>query len=132
VAQPPLQELFDDDADTALCRAIGPLMKESDESRRSFQPSGAPGSPERVAVIPQFKVDTLSWAQRMQVVLNEHSKPPRYLTQTLQDYITGMLPYTENIFADRQPDTFDKATWDSAVVAYGGPLGTCQKLGAMW
>ena len=38
----------------------------------------------------------------------------------------------ENIYADRQPDSFDKATWDSAVVAYGGPLGTCQKLGALW
>ena len=102
VAQPLAQELFDDDANTQLCRAIGPLMKESDESKRSLQQSGAPGSPERAAVIPEFEGDTLSCAQRLQVVLNEHAKPPRYLTQTLQDYINGMLLYTENIYTDRR------------------------------
>jgi hypothetical protein len=126
------QQLFVDDADKALCEAIGPLMKESDESKQFYQASGLPGSPERAAVIPKFKTDTLDWAGRVQQVLNEHSEPPRYLTRTLQEYIDGMLLYTENIYADRQPDSFDKATWDSAVVAYGGPLGTCQKLGALW
>jgi hypothetical protein len=126
------QQLFADGADKALCEAIGPLMKESDESKRSFQESGTPGSPERAAAIPKFKTDTLDWAGRIQKVLNEHSEPPRYLTRTLQQYIDGMLLYTENIYPDRQPDSFDKATWDLAVVAYGGPLGTCQKLDAMW
>ncbi len=126
------ERVFVDDADTELCRAIGPLMKESDETKRAFTDSGPAGSPERAAAIPKFKADTLDWANRIQEVLNEHSDPPRYLTRTVQNYIDGMLLYTENIYEDRQPDTFDKATWDSAIVAYGGPLGTCQKLGAMW
>jgi hypothetical protein len=126
------QELFVDDADKALCEAIGPLMKQSDESKQAYQASGTPGSPERAAAIPKFKSDTLNWAGRIQELLNAHSEPPRYLTRTLQEYIDGMLLYTENIYPDRQPDSFDKATWDSAVVAYGGPLGTCQKLGALW
>jgi hypothetical protein len=124
--------VFVDDADTALCRAIGPLMKESDQTKRAFTDSGPAGSPERAAAIPKFKADTLDWANRIQDVLNDHSDPPRYLTRTVQKYIDGMLLYTENIYEDRQPDAFDKATWDSAIVAYGGPLGTCQKLGAMW
>ena len=66
------------------------------------------------------------------VVLNEHADPPRYLTRTLQQYIDGMLLYSENIYADRGPDPFDKRTYDSAVVAYGGPLATCYKVGVRW
>ena len=128
----PEQQLFVDDADKALCEAIGPLMKESDQTKRAFTDTGEAGSPERAAVIPKFKAETLDWADRLQRILNEHSDPPRYLTRTVQDYIDGMLLYTENIYEDRQPDIFDKATWDSANVAYGGPLGICQKLGAMW
>jgi len=134
--QPPskavAEMVFVDEADRALCRAIGPLMRESDETKRSFTDSGPAGSPERAAAIPKFKTDTVDWANRIQQVLNDHASPPRYLTRTLQDYIDGMLLYSENIYQDRQPDVFDKATWDSAIVAYGGPLGTCQKLGAMW
>jgi hypothetical protein len=126
------QELFDEGSDKTLCQAIGPLMKESDESKQAYQASGVPGSPERAAAMAKFKTDTLDWASRIQEVLNSHSEPPRYLTRTLQEYIDGMLLYTENIYPDRQPDSFDKVTWDSAVVAYGGPLGTCQKLGALW
>jgi len=107
-------------------------MKESDQTKRAFTDAGEAGSPQRAAAIPKFKSDTLDWANRLQKVLNEHSDPPRYLTRTVQEYIDGMLLYTENIYEDRQPDVFDKATWDSANVAYGGPLATCQKLGAMW
>ena len=30
------------------------------------------------------------------------------------------------------PIRYDNAIWDSAAVAYGGPLGTCYKLGVKW
>ncbi len=55
--------------------------------------------------------------------LNEHAEPPRYLTRTLQQYIDGMLLYSENMYPERGTDPFDNTTYDSAIVAYGGPLG---------
>jgi hypothetical protein len=126
------QQLFVDDADTALCEAIAPLMKESDEKNRILTNAGPPGSPERSAVIPEFKKHTLDWAARMQRLLDEHAEPPRYLTRTLQQYLDSSLLYSENIYPDRPPDSYDSAVWDSAAVAYGGPLGTCYKLGIKW
>ena len=58
--------------------------------------------------------------------------PPRYLTRTLQEYIDGMLLYSENMYNDRGSDPFDNTTYESAIVAYGGPLGTCFKVGVRW
>lgn len=126
------QELFVDDADKALCEVIAPLMKESDEKNRVLTNAGPPGSPERSAVIPEFKKHTLDWASRMQKLIDDHADPPRYLTRTLQKYVDGSLLYSENIYPDRPPDSYDGAVWDSAAVAYGGPLGTCYKLGIKW
>jgi hypothetical protein len=126
------QQLFVDDADKSLCEAIAPLMKESDDKNRVLTDSGSPGSPERSAVIPEFKRHTLDWADRMQKVINQHAQPPRYLTRTLQAYVDGSLLYSENIYPDRPPDSYDGAVWDSAAVAYGGPLTTCYKLGIKW
>lgn len=45
-----------------------------------------------------------------------------YLTHTLQQYIDGVLLYSENLYEVRGLDAFDKVTYDSAVVALGGPL----------
>jgi hypothetical protein len=126
------QELFVDDADKALCEVIAPLMKESDEKNRVLTDAGPPGSPERSAVIPEFKKHTLDWASRMQKLIDDHADPPRYLTRTLQTYVDGSLLYSENIYPDRPPDSYDSAVWDSAAVAYGGPLGTCYRLGVKW
>lgn len=126
------QELFVEDADKALCEAIAPLMKESNDVTNSFIAKGDPDSPERRAAIPQFKADTLDLTNRLQKLLNEHSDPPRYLTRTLQQYVDGMLLYSENMYADRGADPFDKATYDASVIAYGGPLATCYKLGVRW
>jgi hypothetical protein len=126
------QQLFNDDADKPLCEAVGPLMKESNDVTNAFIATGAPGSPERSAAIPKFKADTLDLANRIEKVINEHADPPRYLTRTLQSYVDGMLLYSENMYPDRGADPFDKATYDSSVVAYGGPLATCYKLGVRW
>jgi hypothetical protein len=126
------QQLFVEDADKSLCEAIAPLMKESDEKNRVLTSAGPAGSPERSAVIPEFKKHTLDWAARMQKLIDAHSEPPRYLTRTLQSYVDGSLLYSENIYPDRPPDSYDGAVWDSAAVAYGGPLTTCYKLGIKW
>ena len=126
------QQLFVDDADKPLCEAVGPLMKDSNDVTNAFIAKGDPGSPERRAAIPQFKADSLDLADRIQKVINEHADPPRYLTRTLQSYVDGMLLYSENMYPDRGADPFDKATYDASVVAYGGPLATCYKLGVRW
>jgi len=126
------EELFVPDADKALCEAIAPMMKESDRRNRLLTDAGSPGSPERSAVIPEYKKRTLDWAARMQKLLNEHADPPRFLTRTLQAYVDGSLLYSENIYPNREPNKFDGAVWDSAAVDYGGPLSTCYKLGVTW
>ena len=98
--------LLDDDADRSLCVAIGPLMRKSEDTRNAFQRTGAPGSPERNAAIPKFVSDTHDWANRVQEVLNDHAKPPRYLIRTLQRYVDDALLYAENISPDRTPSKY--------------------------
>lgn len=126
------QELFAEDADKALCEVIGPLMREETERANAFLATGEPNSPERKAAIAKFKADTLEWATRLQSLLNQHAEPSRYLTRTLQSYIDGMLLYSENMYPDRAPDAYDNQTYDSAAIAYGGPLGTCYRVGIRW
>lgn len=132
VPQAEEQLLFVDDADKALCEVIGPLMREQSDRTRDFMHIGDAASPERLGAIPQYKADTLAWAKRIQPLLNQHADPPRYLTRTLQRYIDGMLLYGENMYRERGPDSFDDTTYESAIVAYGGPLGTCFKVGIRW
>jgi hypothetical protein len=126
------QELFVEDADKALCEAISPLMREASDRTNAFLRAGAPESPERLDAIAKFKAETLDWANRIEKVLEEHAEPPRYLTRTLQEYIDHLLLYSENMYKERGPDPFDNTTYDSAIVALGGPLGTCYKVGVKW
>ena len=107
-------------------------MREETTRTTAYIQSGDPDSPARKAAIPKFKAETLDWANRIQPLLDDHANPPRYLTRTLQQYIDHMLLYTENLHDDRAPDAFDNTTYESAVVALGGPLATCYKVGAGW
>jgi hypothetical protein len=132
VARPLEEELFVDEADKALCQAIAPLMREASDRTNAFLRTGSPESRERLDAIAGFKSETLEWAGRTQDVLNKHAAPPRYLTRTLQRYVDGLLLYSENMYKDRGPDPFDNTTYDSAIVALGGPLGTCYKVGVSW
>jgi hypothetical protein len=125
------QELFVDEADKSLCEAIAPLMREESERGKAFIKSD-PDSPERKAAIPPFRSETLEWAGRIQTILNEHGDPPRYLTRTLQQYIDGMLLYSENLHEDRAPDPYDNTAYEAAIIAVGGPLATCYKVGVKW
>ena len=79
------------------------MREESDRTNRLLERPGAPDSPERLRAIPNFKAETLEWANRIQTLLNEHAEPPRYLTRTLQRYIDGLLLYSENMYTDRGP-----------------------------
>lgn len=129
-AAPAEQQLFVEDADRALCEAIAPLMKEATERNRAFGPL-VPGSPEQGAALPAYKAFIQDWAVRMQHVLNDHLEPPRYLTRTLQAYIDDNLLYVE-LVKPGHVDSYDDDTWNQGGVDYGGPLGTCSKLGINW
>jgi hypothetical protein len=118
-------------ADKALCQAIGPLMKENDDRSNAFLASGQPGTPQRDAALPKFVSDTQDWARRTQQVLDAHSNPPRFTTRALQRYIDDMQLFVASVRPG--PGTqYDEAAWTDSIVAYGGPLATCQQLGISW
>lgn len=118
-------------ADRALCQAIAPLMKENDDRSNAFLATGQPGSPERDAALPKFVSDTQDWARRTQQVLDAHADPPRFSTRTLQRYIDDLQLFVASVRPG--PGTqYDEAAWTDSIVAYGGPLATCQALGINW
>ena len=84
------------------------MREESDESQRFL---GIPETRIRPSGWQRFRNSKrIPWTGRVgfRRCLNEHADPPRYLTRTLQRYIDGMLLYSENMYADRGPDPFDK------------------------
>ena len=118
-------------ADKALCRAIGPLLKENDDRSNAFLASGQPGTPQRDAALPKFVSDTQDWARRTQQVLDAHADPPRFTTRALQRYVDDMQLFVASVRPG--PGTqYDEAAWTDSIVAYGGPLATCQQLGISW
>jgi hypothetical protein len=117
-------------ADKALCQAVGPLM-ENDDRSNAFLASGQPGTPQRDAALPKFVSDTQDWARRTQQVLDAHANPPRFTTRALQRYIDDMQLFVASVRPG--PGTqYDEAAWTDSIVAYGGPLATCQQLGISW
>ena len=117
--------------DRKLCEAIAPLMKENDDRSNSFLGTGQPGSPEQDAALPKFVTDTQDWARRTQQVLDANANPPRLLTRALQRYVDDMQLFVASVRPG--PGTkYDEAAWTDSIVAYGGPLATCQALGVQW
>jgi len=130
-AASPTQQAPAPDADRKLCQAIAPLMKENDDRSNAFLGTGQPGSPEQDAALPKFVTDTQDWARRTQQVLDTNANPPRLLTRTLQRYIDDMQLFVASVRPG--PGTkYDEAAWTDSIVAYGGPLATCQALGVQW
>jgi hypothetical protein len=130
-AASPAQQGPTADADRKLCGAIAPLMKENDDRSNAFLATGQPGSPEQDAALPKFVTDTQDWARRTQQVLDANANPPRLLTRTLQRYIDDMQLFVASVRPG--PGTkYDEAAWTDSIVAYGGPLATCQALGVQW
>jgi hypothetical protein len=119
------------DADRGLCTSIAPLMAESDKTGNAFVGLGPTGTPARDAALPKFVADTEDWARRTQGVLDAHPDAQPFLRRTLQRYIDDMTLYAKNIRPGPQT-TYDTAAWADSLVAYGGPLTTCQDLGIKW
>jgi hypothetical protein len=129
-ASPP-QQAPNADGDRKLCEGIAPLMKENDDRSNAFLATGQPGSPEQDAALPKFVTDTQDWARRTQQVLDANATPPRLLTRSLQRYIDDMQLFVASVRPG--PGTkYDEAAWTDSIVAYGGPLATCQALGVQW
>lgn len=130
-AAAPTQQQPTADADRKLCEAIAPLMKENDDRSNAFLATGQPGSPEQDAALPKFVTDTQDWARRTQQVLDANANPPRLLTRSLQRYVDDMQLFVASVRPG--PGTkYDEAAWTDSIVAYGGPLATCQALGVQW
>src|SRR4029077_9076285 len=128
---PPSQQGPTTDADRKLCEAVAPLMKENDDRSNAFLGTGDPGSPEQDAALPKFVTDTQDWARRAQQVLDANANPRRLSTRTLQRYIDDMQLFVASVRPG--PGTkYDEAAWTDSIVAYGGPLATCQALGVQW
>jgi hypothetical protein len=127
-ASVPAEQLFVDDADRALCQAIAPLMRENDQETRAFAQHKS-GSPEQQSALPSYRRFTEDWASRIQLILNEKSTPPRFLTRTLQRFIDDMLIY---VSSDSVSDEVGVNTWKLSLSDYSGPSGRCRDLGAHW
>jgi hypothetical protein len=119
------------DADRALCQAIAPLMKTSQDERNGLVQTGPPGSPGQDAALPKFVTDTKTWASQAQQVLDEHANPPRHLTRTLQRYVDDMLLFVESV-RPGPSSKYDEAAWTDSTVAAGGPMAVCYDLGVQW
>ncbi|MDT5046008.1 MAG: hypothetical protein QOG75_1861 [Mycobacterium sp.] len=128
---PPSQQGPTTDDDHKVCEAIAPLMKENDDRSNAFLGTGQPGSPEQDAALPKFVTDTQDWARRTQQVLDANANPPRLLTRTLQRYVDDMQLFVASV-RPGAGTKYDEAAWTDSIVAYGGPLATCQALGVQW
>jgi hypothetical protein len=120
-----------DDADRALCEAIAPLMAESNKAAKEFFDLGEQGTSARDAALPKFAADTKDWAHRAQAILDANPDVQPFLARTLQRYIDDLKLYAQSIRPGPQ-QTYDAAAWTDSLVAYGGPLATCQDLGVNW
>jgi len=123
-------EIFNDAADKPLCEAIAPLMRGLVEQNRAYA-AFKPGSPEQGNVIPSYRRFVEDWARAVQLELNKHANPSRFLTRTLQAYVDDKLLYVELVMPG-QVETYDEATWIQGAVDYGGALATCSRLGILW
>lgn len=125
-------EVFVDDADRALCLAMGPLMSENNDARKAFLESGQQNTPERKAAIPKFVSDAYEWAHRAQEVLNQHSDPPRFLTRNFQQYIDYDLLFAEGLSPDRDSSVYENQIYELGTMQLSGLIGRCSEVDAPW
>ena len=118
-------------ADRQLCKGVGPLLRESNETGKAFVNLGNPGTPARDADIPDYQASVLDWVKRIQPVLDSHTEADPFLRRTLQRMVDDIRIYATSIRPG--PETApDAAAWNDATVAYGGPFDVCHRLGVQW
>jgi hypothetical protein len=118
-------------ADRELCQAVGPLLRESNDTGKAFVNLGATGTPPRDAGIPDYEASVLDWVQRIQPILDTHSDADPFLKRTLQRMVDDIRIYATSVRPGTETDA-DAAAWNDATVAYGGPYDVCHRLGVSW
>lgn len=118
-------------ADRALCTAIGPLMSEYNKVSNEWIALGTPGSPARDAGLPKLIKDTEDFVGRADTVMDQHPDVQPRFERTLQRYLDDLWLFANNIEPGPSED-YDKAAWVDSMMAYGGPQTICNELGAGW
>jgi hypothetical protein len=118
-------------ADRQLCQAVGPLLRESNETGKAFVNLGHTGTPARDAGIPDYEASVLDWVKRIQPILDSHSAADPYLRRMLQRMVDDIHSFATSIRPGPETDA-DAAAWNDATVAYGGPYDVCHRLGVEW
>jgi hypothetical protein len=118
-------------ADRKLCEAVGPLLRESNDTGKAFVNLGNPGTPARDAGIHAYEESVLDWVKRIQPVVDDNPSADPYLRRSLQRMIDDIRVYAINIRPG--PETLpDAAAWNDATIGYSGPFEVCHKLGVQW
>jgi hypothetical protein len=120
-----------DSADRQLCEAVGPLLRESNETGKAFVNLGETGTPARDAGIPGYEASVLDWIKRIQPVLDRYPSADPYLRRMLQRMVDDIHSFATSIRPGPSTDP-DSAAWNDATVAYGGPYDVCHRLGVQW
>lgn len=118
-------------ADRALCAAIGPLMSEYSTTAKAWFALGQPGTPARDGALPKFISDTEDWVARVEVAMKEHPGVQPRFTRTLERHIDDLWLLVNNIEPGPEK-SYDSAAWTDSLIAYGGPQSICDSLGAGW
>jgi hypothetical protein len=118
-------------ADRALCTAIGPLMSEYSATAKAWFALGQPGTPARDGALPKFISDTEDWVARVEVAMKEHPGVQPRFTRTLERHIDDLWLLVNNIEPGPEK-SYDSAAWTDSLIAYGGPQSICDSLGAGW
>lgn len=118
-------------ADKALCKEVGPLLREVVDEGKRFVALGDPGTPERDSGIPAFRRAIEDWATRIQPILDNGSASSPYLKRTLQTEVDFKQLYATNIRPGPEQIT-DAQAWNIAAIAHGGPWEVCHALGVTW
>lgn len=118
-------------ADKDFCVAIAPLVKEANDTDRSFSGLGEPGTAARDAGIPGFQASVRDWLTRVEPVLDEHAGASGFMTRNVNRYVDDRRIYAAMLRAGPAAAE-DTAAWNGQLMALGAPYEVCRKLGVWW
>ena len=71
-------------ADRKLCKDVGPLLRESDETGKNFVNLGQPEPPPAMRASLTIRPRYLDWVKRIQPIVDSHAEADPFLKRTLQ------------------------------------------------
>ena len=120
------QQLFVDDADHEFCDAMGPLMRESSDSRNYASAGWSAKHAGKKSGNTAVLKDSYDWADRVQDLLNQYSVPPRFYAQ-LPKVHRRRIMFAEGLSPTRDSSIYES---QSTSVVYGpsGLIGRCSEV----